>query len=95
MQPPGLVHGGEAELLELPGIRERPVSWSRAKVNRDWHIQIESISSTPCRTVRRDSSVDVRIIGKPCRVLADGEVIASHQQGSGDVRLRHRPTART
>ena len=71
----------QGELLDLPGQPWRPVVWRRAKVNRDWHIQIESIKySVPHRFA--GASVDVRIIGSEVCVLADGEVIATHQQGT-------------
>jgi transposase len=69
------------ELLELPAQPWRPVAWRKAKVNRDWHIQIDSIKySVPHRFA--GASVDVRIIGSELSVLADGEVIATHQQGA-------------
>ena len=69
------------ELLELPAQPWRPVIWRRAKVNRDWHIQVESIKySVPHRFA--GASVDVRIIGSQLSVLAEGEVIATHQQGT-------------
>ena len=70
------------ELLELPADPWQPVTWRRAKVNRDWHIQVESIKySVPHRYA--GLNVDVRIIGSQLCVLADGEVIATHQQGTG------------
>lgn len=69
------------ELLDLPAQPWRPVVWRKAKVNRDWHIQIESIKySVPHRFA--GTSVDVRIIGSQLSVLAEGEVIATHQQGA-------------
>lgn len=69
------------ELLELPAQPWRPVVWRRAKVNRDWHIQVESIKySVPHRFA--GASVDVRIIGSQLSVLAEGEVIATHRQGA-------------
>jgi len=68
------------ELLSLPAQRWQPVTWRRAKVNRDWHIQVESIKySVPYRFA--GVSVDVRIIGSRLDVLAGGEVIATHRQG--------------
>lgn len=32
-----------AELLELPAHRWEPVVWRKAKVHRDWHIQIDTV----------------------------------------------------
>ncbi len=69
------------ELGELPQQRWQPVTWRRAKVNRDWHIQLDTIKySTPYRFA--GTSVDVRIIGSQVDILAEGEVIATHHQGA-------------
>ncbi|MBK9435540.1 MAG: IS21 family transposase [Micrococcales bacterium] len=68
------------ELLELPEQRWEPVAWRTAKVHRDWHIQIDSIKySVPFRFA--GLGVDVRIIGDTLDVIADGEIIATHQRG--------------
>lgn len=68
------------ELLALPEQRWEPVIWRKAKVHRDWHIQLDTIKySVPYRFAGR--SVDVRIIGDIIDVLADGEIIATHQRG--------------
>ncbi|GMM97936.1 hypothetical protein MTsN4n12_33480 [Microbacterium sp. MTN4-12] len=67
-------------LLELPEQRWEPVTWRKAKVHRDWHIQIDTIKySVPYGFAGR--GVDVRIVGDTLDVLADGEVIATHQLG--------------
>ncbi|MBL5974491.1 MAG: IS21 family transposase [Candidatus Leucobacter sulfamidivorax] len=67
-------------LLELPEQRWEPVSWRKAKVHRDWHIQIDTIKySVPYAFA--GLGVDVRIVGDTLDVLADGEVIATHQRG--------------
>jgi len=69
------------ELLDLPAEPWRQVVWRKAKVNRDWHIQIDTIKySVPPEFA--GLSVDVRIIGFEITVLADGEIIATHQQGA-------------
>ena len=68
------------ELLELPEQRWEPVAWRKAKVHRDWHIQIDTIKySVPFRFA--GLSVDVRIIGDTLDVIADGEIIATHRRG--------------
>jgi transposase len=68
------------ELIALPERRWEPVTWRKAKVHRDWHIQLDTIKySVPYRFA--GLSVDVRIIGTTIEVLADGEIIATHQQG--------------
>jgi transposase len=68
------------ELIALPEHRWEPVSWRKAKVHRDWHIQLETIKySVPYRFA--GLGVDVRVIGTAIEVLADGQIIATHQQG--------------
>ncbi|WP_409347461.1 Mu transposase domain-containing protein, partial [Mycolicibacterium brumae] len=68
------------ELMALPAQRWEPVCWRKAKVHRDWHIQLDTIKySVPYRFAGR--GVDVRIIGAAIEVLADGQIIAAHQQG--------------
>lgn len=70
-----------AELLDLPEEPWRPVAWRKAKVNRDWHIQLDTIKySVPHQYAGR--TVDARIIGSEISILADSEVIATHQQGA-------------
>lgn len=69
-----------AELLKLPAARWEPVVWRKAKVHRDWHIQIDTIKySVPYEFA--GLTVDVRIIGNGLEVLAVGEVVAAHQLG--------------
>lgn len=66
--------------MALPVQRWEPVCWRKAKVHRDWHIQLDTIKySVPYRFAGR--GVDVRIIGTAIEVLADGQIIAAHQQG--------------
>ncbi len=70
-----------AELLELPARRWEPVVWRKAKVHRDWHVQIDTIKySVPYEFA--GLNVDVRIVGDQLDVLADGAVIATHQRGT-------------
>ena len=68
------------ELIALPERRWEPVTWRKAKVHRDWHIQLDTIKySVPYRFA--GLGVDVRIIGNTIEVLAEGQIIAAHQQG--------------
>lgn len=70
-----------AELLDLPAEPWRPVAWRKAKVNRDWHIQLDTIKySVPHQYAGQ--GVDVRIIGSEISILADSEIIATHQHGT-------------
>ncbi len=70
----------KSELLDLPEHRWEPVSWRKAKVHRDWHIQIDTIKySVPYSFA--GLNVEVRIIGDTLDVISDGEVIATHQHG--------------
>jgi len=69
----------KSELLELPARRWEPVVWRKAKVHRDWHVQIDTIKySVPYEFT--GLNVDVRIVGEQLDVLADGAVIATHQR---------------
>lgn len=68
------------ELIALPQHRWEPVTWRKAKVHRDWHIQLDTIKySVPQRFA--GLGVDVRVVGTTIDVLADGQIIATHQQG--------------
>lgn len=68
------------ELLDLPEAPWRPVTWRVAKVNRDWHIQLDTVKySVPHRFAGQ--SVDVRIMGEEIAVMTDGEIIATHRRG--------------
>lgn len=69
------------ELMALPAQRWVPVTWRRAKVHRDWHIQLDSIKySVPYALVGTD--VDVRIIGTQLDILAGGAIVATHTRAS-------------
>jgi len=70
----------KAELMPLPPHRWEPVQWRKAKVHRDWHIQIDTIKySVPHEYA--GLGVEVRIIGEALNVISGGDVIASHQLG--------------
>ena len=83
----------QGELIALPQRRWESVVWRKAKVHRDWHIQLDTIKySVPCRF--SGLGVDVRIIGDKIDVLTDGEIIATHLQGPRRDGVCHRPGAR-
>lgn len=68
------------ELIELPTQRWEPVVWRKAKVHRDWHIQLDTIKySVPFAFA--GLGVDVRIVGERIDVLADDQIIATHLRG--------------
>ena len=70
----------KAELMPLPAQPWEPTQWRKAKVHRDWHIQIDTIKySVPHEYA--GLGVEVRIIGEALDVITDGRVIASHQRG--------------
>lgn len=67
------------DLLSLPEDPWEEVTWKKAKVSRDWHIQVDTIKySVPATHV--GATVDVRIVGTRIDILADGTIIATHQQ---------------
>lgn len=71
----------QSELMALPTQRWQPVVWRKAKVHRDWHIQLDTIKySVPYEYA--GLTVEARIIGVTIDILADGDVIATHQRGS-------------
>lgn len=65
------------ELLALPEVSWKPVTWRKSKVNRDYHIEIATVKySVPYTYAGR--KVDVKISGTDLTVMADDEIIASH-----------------
>lgn len=70
-----------ADLINLPDLPWQEVTWKKAKVSRDWHIQIATIKySVPATCV--GTIADVRIVGTHLDVLAGGDVIATHRLGT-------------
>ncbi|MGO1326306.1 MAG: Mu transposase domain-containing protein, partial [Brevibacterium aurantiacum] len=70
-----------ADLINLPDLPWQEVTWKKAKVSRDWHIQIATIKySVPATYV--GTIADVRIVGTHLDVLAGGDVIATHRLGT-------------
>lgn len=70
-----------AELIDMPPQRWQHVTWRKAKVNRDWHIVVDTIKYSVPYT-NAGLTVDVRIRGGEVTVMADGHVIASHRAGT-------------
>lgn len=69
------------ELMELPEQRWQQVDWRKARVSRDWHIQVDTVKySVPHR--HAGQVLDVRIVGEQVTVLAEGEIVATHQRGT-------------
>lgn len=67
-----------SELLSLPDQPWQQVIWRKAKVSRDWHIQVDTIKYSVPHTFA-GQTVDVRIAGTTVTVLAAGEIIAEHR----------------
>lgn len=71
----------QAELMALPEQRWQQVDWRKAKVSRDWHIQVDTVKySVPHRLARQ--VLDVRIVGEQLTILAGGQIIATHQRAA-------------
>ncbi len=71
----------QSELLPLPQQRWEPVTWRRAKVHRDWHIQLDTIKySVPY--AHAGTEVQVRIVGEQLDVITDGVIVATHRRGT-------------
>lgn len=67
----------QPELIGLPEQRWEPVVWKKAKVNRDYHVEIGTVKySVPYTFVGQH--VEVKITGEQLKVLCESEVIASH-----------------
>lgn len=65
------------ELTALPPSPWQPVTWRKAKVHRDWHIQIDTVKySVPFTFVGKH--VDVRITGTEVAIMCDHQIIATH-----------------
>lgn len=70
-----------AELMELPEHRWQQVDWRKAKVSRDWHVQVDTVKySVPHR--HAGQVLDVRIVGEQLAILASGDIVATHQRGT-------------
>ena len=69
------------ELMELPEQRWQQVEWRKAKVSRDWHVQIGTVKySVPHR--HAGQVLDVRIVGEQLTILAGGDIVATHPRGT-------------
>ncbi|MBB2995021.1 IS21 family transposase [Paeniglutamicibacter cryotolerans] len=69
------------ELIGLPAEPWQQVYWRKAKVSRDWHVQVDTVKySVPHQLAGQ--ILDVRIVGEQVTVLAGGLVVASHRRGA-------------
>lgn len=69
------------ELIELPAQRWQQVQWRKAKVSRDWHVQVDTVKySVPHQHAGQD--LDVRIVGEQVDILAGGDIVATHPRGT-------------
>ena len=70
-----------AELMELPAQRWQQVEWRKAKVSRDWHVQVDTAKySVPHQ--HAGQVLDVRIVGEQVTILAGGNIVATHQRAA-------------
>ncbi|MDP2859592.1 MAG: hypothetical protein Q8P50_16690 [Bacillota bacterium] len=69
-------------LKRLPSQRYELAEWRKAKVNVDYHIQVENnMYSVPHQLGRKQ--VDVRLTSRVVEVLHNGERVASHPRSYG------------
>ncbi len=83
-----------AALLPLPEKPYEFARWKKARVNIDYHIEVESsYYSVPYRLISKQ--VDVRITSKTVEILYEGKRVASHirshKRGSFSTIHEHRP----
>jgi transposase len=81
-------------LLPLPATRYELATWRQAKVNIDYHIQVDWHNySVPYRFIQQ--TVEVRFSERTVEIFARGQRIAlhprSHQQGGFTTDPAHRP----
>lgn len=71
----------QAELMALPEQRWEQVDWRKAKVSRDWHVQVDTVKySVPHQ--HAGQMLDVRIVGEQVSILAGGEIVATHPRAA-------------
>ena len=64
-------------MIALPAASWQQVTWRKATVGRDFHVQIDTVKySVPYRLA--GSKVDARITGTRLDVMADGDIVATH-----------------
>lgn len=76
------------ETLEKPALRPLPTEpyefaqWKKARVNIDYHIEVDhNFYSVPSRLARKE--VDVRLTDRVVEILHDGNRVASHPRFTG------------
>ena len=71
----------QAELMTLPEQRWEQVDWRKAKVSRDWHVQVDTVKySVPHQ--HAGQLLDVRIVGEQVSILVGGEIVATHPRAA-------------
>jgi transposase len=85
-----------AALRPLPATRFEYVEWQTARVNIDYHVQVEGhLYSVPYRLVHEQ--VDARMSGEVMEVLHLGKRVASHRRspvrGGFTTLVEHMPSA--
>ena len=83
-------------LLPLPPTRYEYAQWKKARVNIDYHIEVDGhYYSVPYALVRKQ--VDVRLTGSGVEILHDGRRVAVHvrsrRKGGFTTEPSHRPKA--
>lgn len=65
-------------MLTLPATSWEQITWRKATVGRDFHVQIDTVKySVPYRLA--GTKVDVRITGTSLDVMAGGDIVATHR----------------
>ena len=82
-------------LTPLPLTRYEVATWTKAKVNIDYHIQVDwHLYSVPCHLV--NEPVEVRMTSRTVEIIHDGQRVALHQRsylrGKATTEEMHRPT---
>src|SRR5699024_213431 len=71
----------QAELRGLPNKPWQPVTWKKAKVSRDDHLELATVKySVPYTYVRRQ--VEAKITGEHLGVYCGGQVVAARRIGA-------------
>jgi len=84
------------QALPLPAHRYEYATWKKARVNLDYHIEVDAhYYSVPCRLVHE--SVDVRTTATTVEVLFQGNRVASHARSGAKYKhttlSEHMPVA--
>lgn len=83
-------------LKPLPATRYEFAEWKKARVNIDYHIEVDhNYYSVPYQLIKQQ--VDVRLTASTVEVLYKGKRVASHQRSYGkghfSTIMKHRPAS--